>query len=165
MARKPAGDGAQNEAPGIGLLEAHYFHAGLHTKPLGSDFARPEWAPPSDYAGFRNELPLERGDAAVEFARYAYRGHRVTWLGVFHRSVDQVFGDRQNYAGAGVWILEADVVHAGNLLASLDQFAQEVAAGKIETICRDADNFLVAPYLPAYLRPSANLPGPLAGWP
>lgn len=147
------------------FLEAHYYEAGLRVKPLGDQGTRPEWVPPTDYVGFRNEISLREGDTVVEVARFLFNGRRVTWVGVFVRSVDQVFGDRQNQAGVGVWLLDYDVATPEHLLDGLRKIAGPVAMAKIDTANAGARRFVDEVYLPTYLRPAAALPQTLSGWP
>ena len=145
------------------FLEAHHYDGGLRITPLGVA-TRPGWAPDGERVGFRDEFPLGDGEWAVEFYRLLHQGRRVTWIGLFKRSVDRSFGDRRNHAGVGLWLADQHLIEAENLLKALATFA-----GPIESEVRtsgyaaQAERF-VADYLPGYLLPSAQLPEALQGW-
>jgi hypothetical protein len=146
------------------VLEAHSYSGGLRVQVLGRDPNRPAWVPPHDYVGFRNETALAPGDYIVEFARFAYHRRRVTWTGLYKPAVDEVFGDRLNHAGVGIWLLERDVLHAETLLHGLKRLADAVVEAGNEIVSGNADAFLGDDYLPAYVMPSGSLPPRLAGW-
>lgn len=137
----------------------------MRIKPIGTANERPDWAPePADrYVGFRDEFALVAGDAVVEFARFNYDGSRVTWLAVYYRSVDEVFGDRGNHAGVGVWLNDVIIADAGFLLDGLHQLSEVVAKNGPEAVHAEASAFAVQ-YLPKYLDLSARLPDHLDGW-
>jgi len=84
---------------------------------------------------------------------------------VFDRSVDEVFGDRQNNAGAGVWLRECEVANPRLLLHGLQQFSAAVAKGSIDAAEAHARHFLGDEYLPKYLRQAQAFPDKLGGWP
>lgn len=149
------------DAAGPFVLEAHTYSEGLRVKVLGRNAERPAWTPPADYVGFRDEVNLQLGDYAVEFARFLYRSRKVTWIALFKRAIDEVYGDRQNHAGAGLWLLEHDIIYAEPLLMSLRIFADLAAQGA--ALDDHADKFRAA-QLSQYFQPSLNLPGPLSGW-
>ena len=162
-ATQAAGDGGAGKSRF--LLEAHYYEGGSRSAILAGSSVRPGWVPPPDYVGLRNEMDLAPGDAVVEFARFLFEKRRVTWIGVFHRAIDKVLGDRQNHAGAGLWLLDTDVVDAANLLHGLRQFARKVADGEMETVLNQAMAFAGDKYLPKYILPSRSLPDAFGGWP
>ena len=145
------------------FLEAHHYQGGLRITPLGVA-ARPDWAPAGDRVGFRDEFPLGEGEWAVEFYRLLHGGRRVTWIGLFKRSVDLNFGDRRNHAGVGLWLADHHLIEAETLLKALATFAgpieSEIGSAGYAT---QAERF-VADYLPGYLIPSAQLPEALQGW-
>lgn len=145
-------------------LEVLYYDGGIRYVCPGRSAERPEWAPPAEYVGLRNQFVLAASEAAVEFARFLFRDRRVTWIGIFYRSVDLKYGDRQNHAGAGVWLLEADVVDAANLLHGLRQLAKAVAAGEIDAVTVSAPEFS-ARFLPRHVRARVPLPAGLSGIP
>lgn len=147
-------------------LEGHYYAGGLQIRPLGGPQERPDWAPspPDRYVGFRNEFALSAGDAIVEFARFAYRGSRVTWVAVYHRSVDEVYGDRGNHAGIGVWLNDALIGHPAPLLTSLSSLSLNLASKGPEAVQSDAAAFGGPDFLEKYLDYNASLPDNLSGW-
>jgi hypothetical protein len=157
-------DPAVAAAAATAFLEAHHYQGGLRITPLGVS-ARPAWAPPGERVGFRDEFPLAAGDWAVEFYRLLHEGRRVTWIGLFKRSVDLSFGDRSNHAGVGLWLVDQHLAEAETLLNALATFA-----GPIETeignsaYAAQAQDF-VSKFLPGYLVASDRLPEPLSGWP
>lgn len=146
------------------LLEAHYYEGGLRGKLLGGRPDRPSWVPPIDYVGFRNETPLGPDEAVVEFARFAYDNRAVTWIGVSQRSADQVFGDRQNHASAGVWLRDLDIVNPAPILRGLLQFAEAVAARNMDQAAEGARIFETDKHLGRYVRPRSAAPPQLSGW-
>lgn len=156
------------EASGDGrpfLLEAHYYSGGLRIRALGTRAERPGWVPdePGNYVGFRDEFAFERDDIVLEFARFAIGGERLTWIGIFHRSVDTSFGDRKNHAGAGIWLRGQRIVKLHALLHGLRQIAAGVAKENVESVNNDVDVFLGS-YLPQYVATDTPLPAQLDGW-
>lgn len=156
-----AGDGQGGEPDTRFILEAHYYTGGLRVKRLGSAAERPSWLPSGEAVGIQNEIALQHYDVVVEFARFTAGKKRLTWIGVFSKSVDGVFGDRENYAGIGVWLVDADAIHALRLIRGLNLLA---TSGNIEQIEKGATAFLTK-YLPTYIRAGLTLPGAFAGWP
>ncbi len=155
---------AETDAERPFVLEAHSYAGGLRVQILGHDPSRPAWVPPQDYVGFRNEIALAPGDHVVEFARFRHRGRRVTWVGLFEPAVDEVFGDRLNHAGVGVWLLERDLLHPDTLLHGLKRLADALVDETSEMLRDNAEAFLGDDYLPTYVVPSRDLPGQLSGW-
>lgn len=86
------------------FIEHHYYKGGLRTDAITTSGGRPEWAPAEEWVGFRNELSLEPGDFVVEVVKFKDPQRPITWFGVFQAFPDQVFGDRQNHTGIGVWL-------------------------------------------------------------
>jgi hypothetical protein len=159
--RQPDAPATNGDAERRFLLEAHTYSEGLRVAVLGRVPERPAWAPPHDYVGFRNEMHLRPGEYVVEFARFLHNASKATWVAVFKRAVDEIYGDRQNHAGVGLWLLGHDVLYAEPLLTTLQAFAD--AAARNEVLDAAADGFTQS--LPDFLQPSAGLPPPLAGWP
>lgn len=63
--------------------------------------------------GLHNDAYLSKGQHAIEVSRLHSDGRPgtgVTWLGIYGHSTD-VYGDRGNYCGIGVW-------HAGGVAAA-----------------------------------------------
>jgi outer membrane murein-binding lipoprotein Lpp len=148
------------------FLEAHYYSSGLRHHVFGNGGQRPMWAPAAESVGFRDEFALVDNDAVIEFQRRIVDGNRVTWLGVYFRSIDEKLGDRQNYAGIGVWTNNLVIVDARKLLNALMQFAGKIAEGSNpEMLAKPAEGFLSDRYLPKYLAPISGFPSELSGCP
>lgn len=161
-----ADKGANDQLNSPFFLEAHYYSAGLRHHVFANGGKRPSWAPAPDSVGFRDEFVLEHDDAAIEFQRRNVSGNRVTWVGVYYRSIDEKLGDRQNYAGIGVWANELVIVDAKKLLNALMQFAGKIAGGgNPVSLAKQAAGFLSDRYLPKYLAPISGFPPELSGCP
>ncbi|MDB5710788.1 MAG: hypothetical protein JWL96_2858 [Sphingomonas bacterium] len=146
------------------FLEAHYYSGGLRFKHLGGP--RPIWAPEPSRVGFRNEIDLREADAVIEFYRMENDGHPITWLAIFFRSPDRKFGDRQNHAGAGLWLNGYQITDADKLLRGLEQFARGVAnAGEADELEHDASVFLADKFVGSYVVPTDEYAQQLRGWP
>lgn len=135
------------------FLEAHYYAGGLRHRFYAQSSDRPTWAGAADSVGFTDEFPLTQNTAAVELKRIEKGNQRLTWLAVYHPSVDSRLGDRSNHAGVGVWLNELTVIDPRSLVHGLDLLSQRLAesvdADALET---NALEFLVS-YLPKYVRP------------
>lgn len=142
------------------FLEAHYYSGGLRHHPVGLAAQRPDWAPPADAVGFRDEFPLAPGDLIIEFQRRQYRDQLITWVGVYARSVDEKLGERENHAGLGLWLLEASIVDARSVLDALKLMAEKFSSAfDAQGFANEARRFL-AKFLPHYIQPArAFLPG------
>jgi hypothetical protein len=145
------------------MIEAHYYEGGLRVTPVAVA-SRPEWVPTADLVGFRGEFPIGPDEPVVEFARYAVQNRHVTWIGVFHKSVDRVFGDRHNNAGIGIWLAEGIVVAPRLLLEGLRQFSRALARGEVEAALDHAAKFAGEEYLPKYLSDARSFPPAFGGW-
>lgn len=148
-------------------VDAHYYSGGLHVhafSPLKGDVS---WvpSPPEDFAGFRDEFTLAKGDYAVEFSRLFYKGRQITWIAVYHRSVDEKFGDRANHAGVGVWLLEHFAKQPALLLVALRGIADILATRGIDAISSDVKALQGAEYLPKYISEFREVVPSLSGWP
>ena len=146
------------------FLEAHYYSGGLRHYPVGATVQRPDWAPPADLVGFRDEFPLAVGDLIVEFQRRQYRDQLVTWVGVYVRSVDEKLGERENHAGLGLWLLEASIVDARSVLDALTLMAGKFSkAFDTQGLSNQARKFLGGDYLPNYIQPARGFLPAFAG--
>jgi hypothetical protein len=146
------------------LLEAHYYEDGLRSVPLATGGERPSWAPAQNSVGFQDEFKLFKDDAAVEFCRWAVGGVNVTWIGVYVRSVDGLYGDRGNHAGVGLWLRGRRVVRPVDLLDALFEFARGIAAEpKLDNAERGAAE-LRERFLGKFTIDSDEFPDDLAGW-
>lgn len=146
------------------FLECRYYDEGLKCRSFQQETARPDWAPPADWIGFQNEFPLCPSDAAVEFARFKTRAGSVTWLALYHHAADLEYGDRQNYAGIGVWFANAIIHSPAPLIDTLDGFRELVANGKIEELRPLISEFLQSGFLAKISDKADVLPAPLSGF-
>lgn len=86
------------------LVELHYFSGGLKTSIFGAD-ARPNWLPAFDQVGLHNDVYLNENEFVIELSRHQRDGKFITWVGVYTSGKDAVYGDRSNYIGLGVWLV------------------------------------------------------------
>ncbi|MEA3003556.1 MAG: hypothetical protein QOH81_2344 [Sphingomonadales bacterium] len=149
------------------LVEAHSYAGGLRHTPFCPDGPRPDWAPPADSVGWRDEFELEAADTVIEFSQRQHDGDVVTWLAVYKRSVDARFGDRNNHAGVGVWLSRNRIADARALLLSLDGFAVTLAANPDPSLLTEkiADFASNRRFLQSYLVPADSLPPDWGGAP
>jgi len=87
------------------FLEYHFYSSGLRTEVFSLSGLRPDWAPPWDWVGFRDEFALNPEDRVIEVVKFATERGPVTWFGVYQAASDKVLGDRKYHAGLGVWLL------------------------------------------------------------
>jgi hypothetical protein len=135
------------------FLEVHYYSGGLRHQHFATGGVRPEWAPPPDDVGFRDEFSLSDGDKVVEFHRRYHQGNRLTWVAVYAPSVDEKLGRRANHLGVGVWLREMNITDTREMLGGLKLLLESV--GQVfspEQFRPNAMNFLSV-YLPGYLKP------------
>lgn len=98
-------------------IECHYFASGFKSVFVGAD-KRPNILPNADSVGLSNEIQLKSPDFAVEITR-RNNGRNLTWIGVYKASVDLDYGDRGNYCGIGVWLVDCSPIHSHILIKSL----------------------------------------------
>ena len=141
------------------FLEAHYYSGGLRHFAYPENTERPSWAPPADSVGFQNEFDLGEGDAAVEIRRYRIADERITWLGIYRRSLDDKLGDRSNHAGLGLWMRNCFPTDVHNLLYGLDSLSAHMAKTFDPNALKDPiAKFAGASFLPSYLRSLDDYP-------
>lgn len=111
------------------FVEAHYYPDGLASYHVSLTGERPAWAPPSDDVGLFDEdnIALNQQDLVIEFKRKLFLGRRLTWCGVYSRSVDETVGDRRNHAGVGIWLSEYHITDFRYIIRCLRQLLQLVA--------------------------------------
>ncbi len=146
-------------------IDAHFYSGGLRIHPF--DSAADLWVPaqPDRFVGFRDEFQLAAGDAAVEFVRLLYNRRKITWIGIYHKSVDEKFGNRGNHAGLGVWLLNHFACEPILLLEALDHITRTLAARGIDAIGNEVHALQSDEYLPKYIAPLGDLTPDLSGWP
>lgn len=86
------------------FLERHYYQGGLRVECVNLGGGRPQWAPPQDAVGFRDEVALSADDIVIEIAKFSNRDGVITWLGAYQHAPDEVYGDRNNHVGMGLWL-------------------------------------------------------------
>ena len=141
------------------FVEAHFYSGGLRHHAYTNAGIRPDWSPSADSVGFQNEFDLGEGDSAIEIRRFLSGQDRITWLGIYHRSLDTKLGDRSNHAGLGVWMQNCTPTDVQNLLYGLGslskRFAEQV---DIEALNGPVEKFVGDRFLLTYLHPLAEFP-------
>ena len=134
------------------FIEARYYSSGLKIAQVGG-MSRPDWVPKADSVGYLDEFPIVAGDYVLEFRRILVGKKRVTWIGYFTSSTDHL-GDRNQYAGIGVWILEQTILYPIHFLDPLRgwcaKIAEEGYTGSLDTVVSK----YWFDYLPAYFVPT-----------
>jgi hypothetical protein len=117
----------QNVIPAF--VEAHYYPKGLDYYHVSLTADRPTWAPPSKDVGFSDEdnITLNQDDIVIEFKRKMFLSKRLTWCGVYARSVDETVGDRRQHAGVGLWLSEYHITDFRHIIECLRQLLTLVA--------------------------------------
>jgi len=144
------------------FLEYHYYRGGHRTGFIGSGQARPGWAPPAERVGFRDEVPLGADDLAIEIAKFEGNGFPVSWIGAYRRSPDQIYGDRRNHAGIGVWLPGKWPSAPALLIDDLDTLLRIYQQADAKEFTAKAKAF-TAYYLADRLADYRELPSPLSG--
>lgn len=144
------------------FLEYHYYKGGLRTEAVSSNGIRPPWAPPPDWVGFRNEVALQGDEIAIEVVKFASVDMTVSWVGIYRHAPDQIYGDRQNHAGVGVWLPAVFPSEPALLLAGLDSLLsllQKSEPGEFTDKSTAFLNDYVEGYLARYVETSEPLRG------
>ena len=148
------------------FLEAHSYSGGLRHTAYLAGALRPDWAPPADSVGWRDDFDLDVDDLVVEYHQRAGPAGPVGWLAVYHRSVDARFGDRRNHAGMGAWLHDQRLADPIAVLVALEQLSRALAKNPDpEALAGDVAAFSADPYLPRYLIAADRLPHDWAGVP
>lgn len=102
------------------LLEVLYFSSGLKSRLYGSA-QRPGWLPSIDRIGLQNDLYLGPGQHVVDVSRLIGTDgvHRATWIGLYTHAKD-LYGDRGNFCGVGVWLPDGLILDHHGLLHVLN---------------------------------------------
>lgn len=138
-------------------IECHYYASGFKSRLFGLE-TRPDYLPSAESVGLRNEAVLKEGDYAVELVRRSVLDRRVTWLGIYVPAIDAVYGDRGNYCGVGVWLVECSPWNVAKLLRALLKMSRALSgSGPIASFEQDAIRF-AREFLPHYLNPIAIIP-------
>jgi hypothetical protein len=126
------------------LIELHYFSGGLQTKVIGST-TRPEWLPDYDLVGLHNDVYPKSDEYVIEVSRHKRQDKYITWIGVYTSGKDLVYGDRSNYIGVGVWLINTIPSELVLIIDALYQICKKISEdGNIEgSHCQDLlDNYL-----------------------
>jgi hypothetical protein len=144
--------------------DIHYYAGGLKTATPGQQ-QRPQWTPPPNFVGFQDEFTLGPDDYVIELRRVIYNGNPLSWVACYTKSIDKNLGDRDNYAGIGIWICGLTLLQASWLLASLRNVAKLIASeGYSDNVDRLAGSF-IREFLPKYFVSSEELPPGFSGIP
>ena len=107
-------------------FEFHYFEQGFRT--LSVPQPRPTFLPEASRVGLgSNEVELGSDDCAIEASFFRTNEHYVAWLGSYRRAPDKTHGDRGNYAGLGIWIVDALPIQVSVFLNLLTKLSEQVA--------------------------------------
>lgn len=138
------------------FLEAHYYSGGLRHHHVALKGPRPDWAPPCEDVGFRDEFPLSDGDVVIEFQRRNLKGNLLTWVAMYASSVDEKLGDRANHSGIGLWLCGLCVTDARSVVHGLQQLMTVVSGSAFNSkhFETHATKFL-ADWLPRYVEDAA----------
>lgn len=120
------------------FLETHHYDGGIQVRHFGCD-RRPTWAPPFEAVAPKEDASLYPETVLVEFSRFASAdGQAVNWIGVYVKARDIQFGDRANYACAGIWTMGHVIRYVPDLLAQLHAGARHLAsAGMTENLAKN----------------------------
>ena len=107
-------------------FEFHFFEHGFKT--LSVPKPRPDFVPEASRVGLSsNEVELGKDDFAIEASFFKTNGLHVAWLGSYQHAPDKTHGDRGNYAGLGVWIVDALPIQVSVFLKLLTKLSEQVA--------------------------------------
>ena len=139
------------------FIELHYYSAGLKSKIIGVN-ERPEWLPDLDLVGLHNDVFPAQGEYVVELSRHKRADKLITWIGVYSYGMDDRYGDRGNYNGVGVWLIDAIPIHTGLIISTLrevcDLLVQQDPVESIQQACIQIHE----KYLPNYVSSINVLP-------
>jgi hypothetical protein len=125
------------------FLELHYFSGGLKSQLLGAS-KRPDWLPDVDLVGLHNDVFPARGEYVVELSRHNRAGKLITWLGIYSYGIDDQYGDRANYNGVGVWLVDAIPIHASVIISHLrnicDLLVEKGPVDSVRQACIELNN-------------------------
>jgi hypothetical protein len=150
------------EQPNV-FIEYHEYSRGLEAHFVG-DGERPSWLPSRDAVGLHNEIELKAGDYAVEVARFREKsGRRITWIGCFTHAVDKIHGNRGNYCGAGVWLLDTFPLYATLIISGLEGLCRVLIESNDASVRHAQSNSFRTGYMHQYVRDLNLLPVDLPG--
>jgi len=144
------------------FLEYHFYKGGLRTEAFSHTSSRPEWAPPADWVGFRDEFSLTPDASVLEVVKFAGEIGPIVWIGVYAAAPDEVYGDRKNHAGIGVWLLGSYPKQPSLLVEALQRLLDVARKDDGKRFAGKATNFLNE-YLGEYIADYEIFPRPLGG--
>lgn len=142
-------------------LEIHHFSGGLKNILIDTeDKGRPSWLPDPDLVGVKNDVELVKDEYVIELARFKRQGYYTTWIGVFTFREDAVYGNRSNYAGAGVWLRDLFPTNIENIVDALLKICNRVAKEGPSSVVLSSCSRLATEgnYLPGWVIPLSDLP-------
>jgi hypothetical protein len=143
-------------------VECHFYSAGLKSKFFG-DLARPSYLPSYESVGLANEALLREDDYCVEFIRRCVDNRKIGWLAVHVPAVDEVYGDRGNYCGVGVWLVECAPCAVFKLLDALMQLARVLSKQGVSSLFEKGVVKFCQEYLGSHLIPLEFIPLDFSG--
>jgi hypothetical protein len=144
------------------FLEYHFYKGGLRIDAFSVSGMRPAWAPPAEWVGFRDEFTLDSEDRVLEIVKFEGNCGPVAWIGIYEAAPDQVYGDRRNHAGIGVWLLGRYPHEPSLLVDALRALLDLARKDDGQRLPMQAKAFLTS-YLKNYVADYVMLPRPLGG--
>ena len=143
------------------FLELHFYKGGLRTEFSAETAERPNWAPAPETVGYRDEITLGSDDLVIEIAKFENGANVVTWVGVYENSPDQIYGDRRNHVGLGVWLFNQVPSEPALLVEGLAGLLK-ITAGSPEDFKAKGGQF-IQEFMKGWLTSYCQLPAPLGG--
>ncbi|CAN1516528.1 hypothetical protein MCEREM21A_00959 [Sphingomonadaceae bacterium] len=144
------------------FLEYHFYKGGLRIEAFSVSDLRPSWAPPAEWVGFRDEFTLDPEDRVLEIVKFEGNCGPIAWIGIYEAAPDQVYGDRKNHAGIGVWLL-GRYPHEPSLLVDALRSLLDLARKDDGTRLPLQGKTFLSNYLKDYVADYIMLPRPLGG--
>ncbi len=138
-------------------IEIHHFSNGLIYEPIGTR-QRPQWVPDPQLVGLHNDISPAEGEFVIEFSRHKKGEDKVIWLAVYTYGIDAVHGNRDNYIGIGIWLLN---MYPNNdvLLSLLVQYCQLLTREPIDVVKSHCSNiFLKQNRISSWIKPINTFP-------
>ena len=111
------------------FIEAHYYDNGFISESLPR-VNRLGGLPTPDKVGPKSsEIELAPGDYAFEISRWSQPDSDVLWIGCFTHTTDRTHGDRGNYCGAGIWLIDCVPINISHFLNFLKSLTDNIARG------------------------------------
>ena len=113
------------------IIEIHYYDGGQKSKLISLDSVlhnsdtRHSWLPKQNAIGLHNDINLGKDEFVIELSRHKSQDKLITWIGVYSRGEDKIYGDRGNYNGIGVWLINLLPVSV-SLIESLVLFCKHL---------------------------------------